>query len=182
MPSYHCQTQSRLALNAQSTFSGSCEIIPFVFYSIVLDFMPGILDIFTCCQLICPSISLRRDCNRKLYIHIRRCCIRCFLNVQWIVYELNWITLVPNIAYDQEKKCKGIMAHLLLHNLRVPGTVLNIDIKKNNSVNLFILFFTSLGLCCCAGFSLIADSGGHSLAAVLRRLTPVSSLVAERRL
>ena len=46
----------------------------------------------------------------------------------------------------------------------------------------FICLLAPLGLCCCAGFSLIADSGGHSLAAVLRRLTPVSSLIAERRL
>ena len=195
--------------------------------------MPGILDVFTCCQIICPSISLRRDCHRKLYIHISRCCIHCFLNVQWIVDEFNWITLVPNIeesngtplqysclenpmdggawyaavhgvarsqtrlsnfaftfhfhalekemathsnvlawripgtgepgglpslgshrvghnwsdiavpniAYDQEKKCKGIMAHLLLHNLRVPGTVLNIWHLKKIILFIYLFYF-----------------------------------------
>ena len=38
-----------------------------------------------------------------------------------------------------------------------------------------------LGLCCCAGFSLIA-SGGDSLVEMLGLLIVVASLVAERRL
>ena len=37
-----------------------------------------------------------------------------------------------------------------------------------------------LGLCCCAGFSLVAVSGGHSLAAVCRLLTVASFLLQSR--
>ena len=44
------------------------------------------------------------------------------------------------------------------------------------------LFLSVLGLCCCAGFSLIAESWSYSLAVVRRLLTMVVSLVAECRL
>ena len=44
--------------------------------------------------------------------------------------------------------------------------------------NPFILFLAAQGLCCCMGFSLVAESGGHSLGAVLlssfRLLTAVA--------
>ena len=43
-------------------------------------------------------------------------------------------------------------------------------------IDLF-LFLTVLGLCCCAGSSLVVASGGHSVAAVHRLLTAVASLV-----
>ena len=36
-----------------------------------------------------------------------------------------------------------------------------------------------LGLCCCAGYSLVAASGSDSLVAVCRLLVVVASLVAE---
>ena len=36
-----------------------------------------------------------------------------------------------------------------------------------------------LGLCCCAGFSLVAASGGYFLAAAHKLLIAVASLVAE---
>ena len=39
-----------------------------------------------------------------------------------------------------------------------------------------------LGLCCCMGFSLVAESGGYLLAAVPRLLTAGPSLVAEHGL
>ena len=39
-----------------------------------------------------------------------------------------------------------------------------------------------LGLCCCAGFSLAAASGGYSLVAVHGLLIAVASLVVEHRL
>ena len=39
-----------------------------------------------------------------------------------------------------------------------------------------------LGLCCCAGFSLLAENGGFSLVAVHRLLIAVASLVAEHGL
>ena len=39
-----------------------------------------------------------------------------------------------------------------------------------------------LGLCCCAGFSLVAATKGCSLVAVRRLLIMVASLVAEHRL
>ena len=43
------------------------------------------------------------------------------------------------------------------------------------------LFMTVLGLCCCAGFSLVAASRGYSQVAVLKSiaLTAMASLVAE---
>ena len=41
------------------------------------------------------------------------------------------------------------------------------------------LFMTVLGLCCCAGFSLVAASRGYSQVAVLGFLTAMASLVAE---
>ena len=44
------------------------------------------------------------------------------------------------------------------------------------------LFLPVLGLHCCAGFSLVAVSGGYCLVAVLRLLTAVASLVVEHRL
>ena len=44
------------------------------------------------------------------------------------------------------------------------------------------LFLTVLGLHCCQGFSLVADSGGYSLVAVRRLLIAVASLVVEHRL
>ena len=47
---------------------------------------------------------------------------------------------------------------------------------------LFILCFTMLGLCCCAGFSPAAASGGYSLVAVHGLLIAVASLVVEHRL
>ena len=46
----------------------------------------------------------------------------------------------------------------------------------------FFFFFAVLGLCCCTGFSLVAVSGGYSLAAVCRLLIVVASLVAKHRL
>ena len=45
--------------------------------------------------------------------------------------------------------------------------------------NIYVLFLAVLGLCCCAGFSLVAESGGYSLAAVQGLLPAVTSLVAE---
>ena len=44
------------------------------------------------------------------------------------------------------------------------------------------LFLAVLDLHCCTGFSVVAESGGYSLVAVLRFLIVVASLVAERRL
>ena len=43
------------------------------------------------------------------------------------------------------------------------------------------LFMTVLGLCCCAGFSLVAASRGYSQVSVLKSiaLTAMASLVAE---
>ena len=47
-------------------------------------------------------------------------------------------------------------------------------------ITLFIfLFLAMLGLYCCAGFSLVVESGGYSLVAVQRLLTKVTSLVTE---
>ena len=49
--------------------------------------------------------------------------------------------------------------------------------------NMFIyLFLTVLGLPCCAGFSLVAASGGHSLVTVFRLLVVVTSLALGHRL
>ena len=39
-----------------------------------------------------------------------------------------------------------------------------------------------LGLCCCKGFFLVVASRGYSLVMMLRLLTGVASLAAERRL
>ena len=48
---------------------------------------------------------------------------------------------------------------------------------------LFIyLFFTVLGLHCCAGFFLVATSAGYSLVAVWEFLIAVASLVAEHKI
>ena len=38
---------------------------------------------------------------------------------------------------------------------------------NNNFVRLFIYFFPVLGLCCCTGFSLVAENGAHSLVSAL---------------
>ena len=43
------------------------------------------------------------------------------------------------------------------------------------------LFMAVLGLCCCAGFSLVAVSGGYSLVIVIG-FTVVASLAAEHEL
>ena len=40
------------------------------------------------------------------------------------------------------------------------------------------MFLAVLSLCCCRGFSLVAVSGGYSLAAACRRLIPVASPAA----
>ena len=45
----------------------------------------------------------------------------------------------------------------------------------------YVLFLAMLGLHCFASFSLVAESGGHSLV-VHRLLTAVASIVAEHRL
>ena len=47
---------------------------------------------------------------------------------------------------------------------------------------LSIYFLVILGLCCCAGFSLVVANGGNSLVVVHGRLIAVASLVAERGL
>ena len=52
-------------------------------------------------------------------------------------------------------------------------------LKKKNCTYLFLAV---LSLGCCAGFSLVAVSGGYSLVAVCGLLIPVASLVAEHRL
>ena len=39
----------------------------------------------------------------------------------------------------------------------------------------------ALGLCCCAGFSLVVASGSRSLAGVRELLMPVASLIAEHK-
>ena len=44
------------------------------------------------------------------------------------------------------------------------------------------LFLAGLGLCCCAGFSLVEASRGCSLVAVCEPLFAVASLVADHRL
>ena len=54
-------------------------------------------------------------------------------------------------------------------------------------VYIYIFFFSFFllavpGLRCCAGFSLVLESRGYSLAAVLRLLVAVASLVAEHGL
>ena len=48
--------------------------------------------------------------------------------------------------------------------------------------NFIYLFLVVLGLCCCAGFSLVVASGGKSLVVVHGRLIVVASLVAEHGL
>ena len=45
--------------------------------------------------------------------------------------------------------------------------------------NLMYLFLASLGLCCCTRASLVAASGGYSLATVCRLLSEVASLAVE---
>ena len=45
-----------------------------------------------------------------------------------------------------------------------------------------LLILAALDLGSCAGFSLVAVSGGYSLVAVCGLLIPVASLVAEHRL
>ena len=47
---------------------------------------------------------------------------------------------------------------------------------------LFIYLLAVLGLCCYAGFSLVAESRGCSLVVVLRLLIAVASLVADHML
>ena len=50
-------------------------------------------------------------------------------------------------------------------------------------VNNFIyLLLAVLGLCCCAGISFVAATGGHALAAVQRLLIAVASLTMEHKL
>ena len=44
------------------------------------------------------------------------------------------------------------------------------------------LLLAALGLCCCAGFSLVVESRGYSLVAMHRYAISVASLVAEHRL
>ena len=44
------------------------------------------------------------------------------------------------------------------------------------------LFLVVLDLCCCTGFSVVVESRGYFLAAVLGRLIVVASLAAEHRL
>ena len=62
----------------------------------------------------------------------------------------------------------------------------NIDIlKANGALKFFLIYFMHLfldvlGLHCCVGFSLAAESEGCSLAAVWRLLTVVASLVEHR--
>ena len=46
----------------------------------------------------------------------------------------------------------------------------------------FLLFIFVLGLCCCAGFSLVAESGGSSPVVMLWLLIAVDFLVEEHRL
>ena len=46
----------------------------------------------------------------------------------------------------------------------------------------FLLFIFVLGLCCCAGFSLVAESGGSSPVVMLGLLIAVDFLVEEHRL
>ena len=50
--------------------------------------------------------------------------------------------------------------------------------KKNN----FTYLLAALGLCCCAGFSLVVESRGYSLIVVRELLIVVASLVVEHRL
>ena len=45
----------------------------------------------------------------------------------------------------------------------------------------FVFFLAVLGLGCCSGFSLLVESRGFSLVAVLRLLIVMASLVAEHR-
>ena len=49
-------------------------------------------------------------------------------------------------------------------------------------LNFIYLFLAVLGLCCCAGFSLVEKSGGYSLVAVHGLLIAVASLVVAPRL
>ena len=51
------------------------------------------------------------------------------------------------------------------------------DLLFFKNITVLYLFLTVLGLCCCAGFSLIVASGGYSLVAVLRCLIVVASIV-----
>ena len=46
----------------------------------------------------------------------------------------------------------------------------------------FNLFMAAVGLCCCVGFSLVAVSGGYSLAVVYRLVIAMASRVAEHGL
>ena len=48
--------------------------------------------------------------------------------------------------------------------------------------NCIYLFLAVLGLCCCEGLSLVAESGGYSLVAECRLLFAGAPLVAEHRL
>ena len=50
------------------------------------------------------------------------------------------------------------------------------------SFEIFFFFLVALGLCCCVGFSLVAASGGHSLADMHECPIVVASLAVEHRL
>ena len=66
------------------------------------------------------------------------------------------------------------------NNHPVPGG--HVTHLKNNNNNCIYLFLAVLSLGCCAGFSLVVESGGYSLVAVCGLLILVASLVAEHRL
>ena len=51
--------------------------------------------------------------------------------------------------------------------------------KNYFDLSIHYLFLAVLGLCCCAGFTLVVESGGCSLVAVHGLLTAVASLVLE---
>ena len=47
---------------------------------------------------------------------------------------------------------------------------------------IIFIYLTALGLCCCEGFSLVAESRGYSLVSVHELLVAAASLVVEHSL
>ena len=67
-----------------------------------------------------------------------------------------------------------------ISNVKKMAWLVQLAFSKSFLFNNFIyLFLAVLGLCCCAGFFLVAVSGDYTPVVVSRLLTAVASLVAE---
>ena len=137
--------------------------------------------------------------NKKAFFHCFRCRYLCAraLSLQAILYRvghilgrhtplllLSWSLPPPGEMEErggEERRGKGKQEKANLFRMEGRNSLFFFKVLSFQKKN-YVLIFALLGVCCRVGFSLVAESRGHTLVAGHGLLIAMASLVAEHKL